>query len=502
MNLMDLQKRKRWLLMKQKNKLMRMFGILLIPCLLSGNIQAEAGIYVYSLRGADSASAITGSAISGSATGTAIVTTGTDIAEATTEPVKTKEPENTATPGITAEPEATATPEVTTEPEETKEPDGTTQPEESTEPSVTKVQIDMQKSSYASQAKKIIYAQSGKNITLSASVLKNGKKISGKNWYKNYTFEWDLLNSAVKKTNKKAGTEDKKDTETEDEKDADEDLESIDMEDRKDADGSLEDTDAEDKKSADGSTGGGKDKKDSSIGKSYTCKINVKDGIRSYICKVTDKENGNVLESSAVKVAGYKNSVTAKTGESIGLKDILGVSQSEAKKLSSLVNGSIKKAATKKSKLSKEKTNFTKYIKLNKKAGTMKIKEFCTGAQVSVKFRGVKNPVTVSVNTKLPDIVLKLKIKNKRILTGYCVCKKPEKVSYIKFMFLRDGDKKYIKDKTLSQKFRYAFKKSKAGKYINSTPLKVYKYRAKAVYNTDFGKKETAWSYTDLSNKK
>lgn len=211
--------------------------------------------------------------------------------------------------------------------------------------------------------------------------------------------------------------------------------------------------------------------------KNSKCNIKIENkGISSYYCIAENKENGNAeIKSSPVKVTGYKSSMDVIYKKRVTIEQIFGLPK---KKTANAI-------------LKTKNKNAKKNVEAGK--GVIKSTGYCQEAKVSVKLNDMEKPVIITVNTKLPEpkLVLKL-LKDKKTLVGYC--RNASDASYIELRFRRPYESKYIYMSVIGDKFKHATSKKKKGRYVNMTKLEVKEYKARAVYKIGGKTIKTGWS--------
>ncbi len=119
-------------------------------------------------------------------------------------------------------------------------------------------------------------------------------------------------------------------------------------------------------------------------------------GVQNYVCKVI---YGSYSHSTEITFNGYKEKVDITLYKTKSTKDIFG-----------------KKVPLETLAFAKNKKKNKKYLTLNKKKGTIKVKKYVKSVKLTLKVEGQKIMVTVSVKLPKPKINIK-KIKN--IYRGY-----------------------------------------------------------------------------------
>lgn len=197
-------------------------------------------------------------------------------------------------------------------------------------------------------------------------------------------------------------------------------------------------------------------------------------GQHSYTCNVV---SGTRTGTATVNVIGYNNNIQVTIGKKQKMADVFGSTDAINQK-----NITELKVTTKKAKKSFKIIN----------GNTLQPTKYYSKCKVSFKVND--QTLVVTVRVVLPKVKLNLTLsKNKKILRGV---PKAFGASKIEFQYQIRNSKKWGNNSLVSGKFR---KPNKMGCFKNPTPILIKKYRVRAVYKTETGKKiYTKWTTINL----
>lgn len=197
-------------------------------------------------------------------------------------------------------------------------------------------------------------------------------------------------------------------------------------------------------------------------------------GRHTYTCEVLSGTKKGTAEITAV---GYKKSICITLGKKQKLAAVFGGT------------GVVKQQAIKALKVKTQKAK--RSFKITKGNILQPIKYY-TKSKVTFTAEGQR--LTVTVKVALPRVTLRLRLSgNKKILRGI---PRAYGASKIEFQYQIRNSKRWGNHAMVSGKFR---RPNKMGVFKNPTPILIKKYRVRAVYKTEKGKKAyTKWTIIKL----
>lgn len=192
-------------------------------------------------------------------------------------------------------------------------------------------------------------------------------------------------------------------------------------------------------------------------------------GQHTYTCNVV---LGERTGTAAVSAFGYIQKIKIAIGNKYNVANIFGdTNLISANDITDL------KVITKKAK---------KSFKL--KNGAIQPIKYYSKSKISLSING--RPIVITVQTLLPKVQMKLYLKkNKTVLQGI---PKALGASKIEFQYQIRNSKKWGNNALVSGKFK---KPNVLGRFKNPTPILIKKYRVRAIYKTETGKKiYTKWT--------